>query len=415
MRNIDFIKRISWCFLVCILLTVTLSHASSVELKLKEARIKAIANDFEAALEIYESILVNAPKNIDALNGKARVLSWMGEYDAARNIYDESLSKYPENIEALTGLSDITAWQGDHSKAIDLLKPIGEKYPNEKEILIRMARYNLWADRKNEAIYYADKILTINPRDQDAIEIREKASMIYNFQAYTGYYFLHMDKNENDESGHNVYIGLKYLPNKPFKFYGQFDYLERFGEKEGGVLGGGSLKLRDELDISSEVGFAPGAKILPVVSVRFELAYTAAPSLVIYSSPIFSHYKDVDLYGISVAGEYYPYGFLSILSRVSALKTDFEEGGSSSDTAFFFKVTWFINDANKIFTYFSSGSEAYRIETIDRIGDIEARTFGIGGTCFFAPSWGISPSFEFQDREGGTEYYQFGLEFAYRW
>ncbi|UCF83106.1 MAG: tetratricopeptide repeat protein [Desulfobacteraceae bacterium] len=384
-------------------------------MKLKEARIKAIAKDFEAALEIYNSILLNAPQNIDALNGKARVLSWMGEYDAARNVYEDSLSKYPENIEALTGLADLTAWQGDHSSAIDLLKTIVEQYPNENEILIRMARYNLWADRKNEAIYYSERILTINPGDQDAIEIREKALKIYNFQSYTGYCFLHMDRNENDENGHNVYTGLKYIPNKPFKFYGQFDYLERFGEKEVRVLGGGSLKLRDELDISVEVGLAPRAEIFPVVSGRIELAYTASPSLVIYGSPILSYYRDVDLYGISVAGEYYPYGFLSLLSRVSVLKTDFEEGGSSSDTAFFFKVTWFINDANKIFTYFSSGSEAYRIETIDRIGGIDAKTFGIGGTYFITPVWGVSPNLEFQDREGGTKYYQFGLEFTYRW
>ena len=133
LRQIKLIKRISGFFLVSILVTVTLSYASSIELKLKEARIKAIAKDFEAALEIYDSILVNAPKNIDALNGKARVLSWMGEYDGARNVYEESLSRYPENIAALTGLADITAWQGDHSNAIDLLKTKVDKYQMKKK------------------------------------------------------------------------------------------------------------------------------------------------------------------------------------------------------------------------------------------------------------------------------------------
>lgn len=414
-RKYNWNKKIFIWISMYTLFAVTLSFASDIELRLQEAKSKAVAKHFEEAVTIYDEILMVAPQNIEALNGKARILGWMGKYDDAEKVYEEVFSSHPENIEANTGLADLSAWQGDYLNAIDRLKAIGEKYPDNRDIFIRMAKYHLWAGQKQEAIHFADKILAMNPADTDAIGIREKASMIYHFESSTDYRYLYMDRNGTGDLGHNLYTGLAYLPNEPFKLHGQLEYLDRFEENEVKFSVGGSYQVKNDIDISVEAGFAPGAEIFPLFSGRTELAYTMLPALVIYGGPTFSHYSNVDLYGFSVAGEYYPYGWLSILARVSILRSDFEEAGSSSDTAFFSKVTWLATDTNKLFIYFSSGSEAYQTETIDSIGNVEAKAYGIGGTYFIAPSWGLSPSFEFQDRQGGTRYYQSGLEFTYRW
>lgn len=387
-----------------------MSYASVVESRLKEAAEKAQAKDFEGALKIYDSILEDNHDNIDALNGKARVLSWMGKYMDARDIYNEALLKAPENIEALIGLGDTYAWQKDYDKAIEILDRALKKNPNEKEILIRLARYNLWSQKKRETIEYADKILRSNPLDEDATGIKKEATNIRTLEYYTGYYFLNINNNAD---GHNVYAGLRYKPGKKYTLYGQFDYLNRFNKTDGRLLGGFSSALTEKLNLSAELGLAPGARIFPIVSGYLELAYPVVSSTVLSAGLNLSHYRDADVYGMSVAGEYYPYGNLSVFLRVSISKTEFDGGKSSVNDAQMLKVTWFINDTDKIFTYLARGNEAFRIDTIDQTGDIKANIFGIGGTHFITPALGISPSFEFQDREKDTIYSQFGMEFKY--
>ncbi len=406
----NIVRSVFGFVLVCSLFMETISYASTIESLLLEAKDKVFLNDFEGAIAIYDSILKEDSYNVSALNGKARVLGWMGKYDAAIGIYKTVLSKEPENIESLVGLADIYAWQREFERAIELLEPLLKKHPRNKEILIRLSRYNLWARKKGETLSYIETILGDTPMDKDALEIKKQALSIHNFKFYTGYYYLDI---KNNKEGHNFYTGLSYKPKEKYLYYGQVDYLYRFNEREGRFLGGGTMPITDKLCASAELALAPGAKIFPVVAGWLELGYPALPSLVLYGRMHASHYKDADLYGISAAGEYYPVGYLSLFTRYTLSRTELDGGGNSADGAVLVKLTWFINDKNKVFGYFSYGNEPYRIETIDIIRGIKTKTYGVGGTYFITPTVGMSPSFEYQNRERGVRYLQFGLELAF--
>ena len=81
----------------------------------------------------------------------------------------------------------------------------------------------------------------------------------------------------------------------------------------------------------------------------------------------------------------------------------------------FLKVTRYLNTDDNLFAYYSYGNESFLIKTIDEVGSIDAQIFGVGGTYFIWPSFGLLPSFEYQDRDRGTRYVQFGLELKFRW
>ena len=403
------------CIIGLILLacfSAAVSHASSVEIRLREAKIKALKKDFAGAIEAYDGILKSDAHNIDALNGKARVLSWMGNYDAAQAIYNEALRRKPENLDSITGIADTYAWQKDYDKAILLLEKSLEVNPGERELLIRLARYHLWVGNKYSTLSYVEKILRENSEDREAKKLKRQSKSIHTFEYYIGYYYLHINNNVD---GQNIYSGLRYKPNKGYTLYGQLDYLDRFNENEVRFAGGGSFGLIKKLQLSAELGLAPEAEIFPLVSGWIELASPLTSTFVMYGSINLSHYRTADLYGISIAGEYYPYGQLALLSRFTLSETKFESGGSSANGGLFLRTTWFFNDTDDIFIYFSYGSEAFKIETIDRIDDTAAKIFGAGGTFFVTPSVGISPNFESQVREGGTRYSQAGLELRYKW
>jgi YaiO family outer membrane protein len=389
----------------------TLLYASTIESQLKEARDRAVSKNFKGAIEGYDSILKEEPGNIAALNGKARTLAWMGEYDEAGTLYNEALSREPYNIESVTGLADIYAWEKQYGRAIELLEKLLQINPEDKEILIRLARYNLWAHEKDRTIYYSEKALKNDSRDIEAAAIKKQALSLYKYEYYTGYY--HLNINDNVD-GNNVYAGVLYKPHDTWTAYVRFDYLDRFNEVDGKVLAGGSLSLKNKLIMSAEAGFAPGAEIYPRISGWVELAYPVIPSLVLYSNLNLSEYRDANLSSVSFAGEYYPADSLSVLMRYTLSKTEFDTGRDSADEAIYLKITRFGGDNNNIHVYYSHGNEAFKIDTIDRIGGARAATYGIGGVYFITPAIGIAPGLEFQDREKGTEYLQLGLELKYR-
>ena len=385
--------------------------AHALEFRWDEARKEASLKNYEAAIDIYESILAEDPGNTGALNGKARVLSWMGDYESARYQYNAVLARDPENIDSFTGLADTYARQKNIEKAREILNMKINTYPDNMEILNRLTRYNLWTGRKKEAIQYADRMLEQSPGDGTAIKLKKQAKALRDYEYYAGQYYL----DNNNFNSLNIYTGLRYKPNnKKYTLYGQFDYIDRAGNTDGKIMGGMSMPLYTSLNIATEISISPNASIYPGASGWVELSTTALPSLVLYGRMNMSHYTDVNLYGLSAAGEYYPSGQLALITRLTVSETVFDSGGSSTDEAISVKAIWFVNDQDKVFVYYSYGSEAYKAETIDRIGGIRANTVGAGGTYFITPAIGVSPSLEYQDRENGREHLQFGLEFIYR-
>lgn len=388
------------------------SHGAYMDRELQEAREKSMIKDFEGALDIYDYILDDDPENIEALKGRARALAWMGRYESARSTYREVLRLDPENLESKTGVADTYAWELQYEKAKSLMERERLKNPGNKEVLIRLARYNLRTGNRDEALYYSQKILDESPRDRDALEIKRKASALYKYESFFGYSYLDIN---NSSDGHNLYGGLRYSPGKAYALFGRLDFLDRFNETEGKITAGGSYRLSEKLQLSSELGIAPDAEVFPIASGFVELASPALSAWVVSGSLNYSHFRTADLFGLSIAGEYYPYGYISILSRVTLSRIEFDRGGSSTDPAFLLKTTWFIGSVNKIFAYFAYENEAYKPNTIDLVGDIDAKILGFGGTIFFMHDWGVSPSFAYIDKSGDTRYMQVGLEILHRW
>lgn len=401
--------------LIIIALTVisgTICNGAYLDRELEDARQRALIKDFEGALEIYDYVLDEDPENIEALNGRAKVLAWMGRYDASRSSYREVLRLDPENMESITGISDTYAWEQDYEKAIRLMESKRAEHPQNKEILIRLARYHQKTGNRDEAHYYSQKILDTYPRDSEALEIRESISASYRNEAFLGYSYLNIN---NSSDGHNLYGGLRFNPGTFYTLFGRLDFLDRFNETEGKITGGGSYRLEEKLQLSGELGFAPDAEIFPVASGLVELASPALASWVFSGSLNYSHYRLAELFGFSISGDYYPYGHISILTRFTLSRIEFDGGEKSTDGAFLLKTKWFLGRSNNLYAYFIYGNEAFKPNTIDRVGDRNAKILGFGSTIFFTQDWGISPSFEYLDRNENTRYMQIGMEILRRW
>jgi hypothetical protein len=232
-------------------------------------------------------------------------------------------------------------------------------------------------------------------------------------EAYFGYYLLDMGARGN---GQNAYAGIRFRPDKRSLVYMQGDYLTRFEKQETKLLGGASFGIAGTWNCAAEISVSPGAEMYPTAAAWIEIGKVAAKSLVVYGRINHSAYRHASLSGISLAGEYYPPRCnCAVISRASLSTNDFGIDKRSTDAGGLVKVIWFIGERSRAFAYGAAGSESYRLELVERTGNLYANTIGIGGDYYPRPSLRISPSVEYQDRERGPRFLQFGLEAGFLW
>ncbi len=232
-------------------------------------------------------------------------------------------------------------------------------------------------------------------------------------ESYSGCYFLDMGARGN---GRNAYAGIRYRPDGRSLVYLQGDYLARFERQETKLLGGGSVKFARTWNCAAEISVSPGAEMYPTAAAWIEIGKVAARSLVVYGRVNHSMYRNSTLSGISLAGEYYPPRCnCAVISRVALSTNDFGVAKRSADAGGLLKIIWFVGERSRAFVYGAVGNESYRLELVERTGNLYANTVGAGCDYYPRPALKVSPSLEYQDRERGPRFLQFGLEIGVLW
>jgi YaiO family outer membrane protein len=228
--------------------------------------------------------------------------------------------------------------------------------------------------------------------------------------AYAGFCRLDMAERGTGDEG---YAGFRCRPRERSILYAECRYLDRFEEREARLLGGASSGIAGVWNLAAELSIAPGAAIYPRFAGSIELGRPVARSLALSGRLNASAYRDAALFGAALTSEYYPRGDCALISRIGVATIDFEGAPASTDGSALVKVIWFVDDRTRVFAYGASGSESYRMETIDRAGDIRSDAVGAGAAFFLLPSVAVSPSIEYQKRERGPRFLQFGLEISF--
>jgi hypothetical protein len=232
-------------------------------------------------------------------------------------------------------------------------------------------------------------------------------------ESYSGYYFLDMGARG---TGSNAFAGVRFRPADRSLVYVQGDYLTRFDRREGKLLGGACFGIGGGMTFAAEVSVAPHAELYPTTAGWMEASKVAARSLVVYARAGRSIYGRSSLSVLSLAGEYYPPRVpCAVISRASVSTNDFGGDTRSTDAGALLKILWFMGERSRIYAYGAVGSESYRLEIAERIGSLYANTVGAGADYYPRQALKISPSLEYQDRERGPRFLQFGLEIGILW
>jgi tetratricopeptide (TPR) repeat protein len=363
-------------------------------------------------MDLYDSVLEEQPENLDALSGKARVQAWMGDYESAMSTYGQALAYAPGHLESLTGIADLLAWDGQPEAGVEMLESLLPRHGGQREVLIRLARYHLWAGNKVEARAYAERILSLDPRDPEALEIRGGAGLGIRFvEVSSGQRYSNFGQGL---TGYQFYGGAQIVSASGSRVYARYDRYRRYSENVDRFRLGGSGRIGERWSVSGAFALAPGARFLPVAASRSELTFLARRGLVLYGALQFSGYADAFLTGYSLAAEHYAGRHLVLMLKPSLVETRFKTGDRSRDAALMGKAWWYLGDQDHVFAYAAYGNEAFLVEVVDALRGTGVFTLGLGGAYFPVQGFGLVPSVEIQAREGGRRYLQVGMELKLR-
>lgn len=132
-------------------------------------------HDYRSAVQIYRTLFLNNPPDLEAGTFLARDLSWNGMLDSSLAVYKEVLAMDHGYFDALVGYATVLSWKGDYAGSLAEMDGLLDRYPRDPHLLVLAARVSLWAGQFGRSVGYARHSLEVDSTDTDALLILAQA------------------------------------------------------------------------------------------------------------------------------------------------------------------------------------------------------------------------------------------------
>jgi hypothetical protein len=120
-------------------------------MRIVHARVLSWNKRYDAALALYDSMLVVQPGLREAQLGRAQTLSWAGRLDEAQATYRDMVTKDSTDRDALFGSAQVSAWKGDLPTAERGYLALLKKNPRDADARAGLGYVYLWQGREAAA------------------------------------------------------------------------------------------------------------------------------------------------------------------------------------------------------------------------------------------------------------------------
>jgi tetratricopeptide (TPR) repeat protein len=124
-----------------------------------------LEGDTRVALEAFQKVTALAPKNPEGPINQARVLIAEGHVDRATEILREAENRKPGYLKTAYFRGAVYKKLGEYDQAIAEWKKVAEVYPKDRVMLLDMGRLEYLSGRYEEALYWIERVLAVDPED----------------------------------------------------------------------------------------------------------------------------------------------------------------------------------------------------------------------------------------------------------
>jgi predicted TPR repeat methyltransferase len=192
------------------------SEPNHLEAKNNLGSVFLAQGDFSQASKTFEQILSFDPKQFEALSNLGNTYLQQRQLNKALHYYLRSI-EVQGNFEAYYNLGIIYMYKDQHQDAIDYFKQALVKKPNDINTHTNLGAIYLKLQQKNQASFHYEKILTLNPKHEEAAYLLaaleekshfQKAPDIYIqnlFDQYAPYFDAHLKQCLNYQTPQKLF------------------------------------------------------------------------------------------------------------------------------------------------------------------------------------------------------------------
>lgn len=141
----------------------------SVDLRLRKAAVNLQLQQWEYAIEEYNSVLANDSRNIAALYFRAYANNSLRRYDLAKNDYKDLLLISPTNLEARLGLAYTYIMLKRTTDAMDEMNTLVEQHPDSAVAYAARAGLERDLQQYDAALYDWGEAVRLSPSNADYV------------------------------------------------------------------------------------------------------------------------------------------------------------------------------------------------------------------------------------------------------
>jgi len=233
------------------------------------ARVRAWTGDYPGALRLYDTILLERPRDPEIRVERARVLAWSGRYREAEREALDVVGTDPGFDQAWVLLADARLWEGDPEGARGAAQEGMSRVPESPALLAWMAASDYRRGRVGDARDRLSQAVALEPSLRERIDPALYSLFVVESR------FVYEDVSPLGP-WRDMALSLDWRPRGPWAARGEMERIDRFGLEELSVAGSVTRAAGDWRLVGSVRG-APNAEILPRWGVSAGASWTASP------------------------------------------------------------------------------------------------------------------------------------------
>ena len=369
---------------------VSTTHLWADDLE-QAAREAVAAKRFHEAAALYTQLSEREPENSDYFVWLGRLAGWMQDYQAAIDAYDHALARAPRNVEALVGRASVLMWQRKFFGAYNDLAAAEQLEPNNGDVRLAFARFYHYQHEERLAQTYVRLAIALAPADRDALELQSHIVVPRPLLVTMGY-------GRDDFSFASVanlnFVTASYSsPRHQFAF--QYERWNKFGEEVD--RGGASMTARvgDRIWLRGSAMIAPGTAVLAQQDYSAGVSRSLPRGLVISGDYRRLQLRDAHVDVASPGLEYYLPGQPVWLQAIySESRTQFHTPAHSGalNPSITIRYNEQLGRALVVHAGYAHGQESFATLSVDQLGRFRANTYSgsVDITMSAACSLGLS-------------------------
>lgn len=363
------------------------------------------------ALAAFQRLVSANPNDHQARLWIARLHERMGHPDLAEAVYRSVLLEDPKNVDAMLGVGSTLMAQYAPGEAIEVLERAEELAPQSDVVLASLGQAHRQAGRTERAIGYFERAAALAPNEQHLLSL-EDARRAYLHRVETRGFSEQFSGATPDTRSGDVTVNIRL--NDRTRVFGRGEVQRKFGVREERGGGGVEWKWKGTTTLRGHVLVAPDKVVMPEGDYLGEIEYTDGRAI---WAAGFRHFDftgaRVSVVSPSVAWPASDRLEIGVRYALSVTETNIllrRDAGHSLHL----RGTYGWSPRLSILAGYAGGVEDFEHFSIDRIGDFRANALS-GGVRYNLPTLTtLIGTYEHQWRRGDMSVGRVTVSLAHR-